>query len=232
MQQIFLIVLVALVGGALVYAGILSSRKRREGLRAVALRLGLHFDPGTDRALHRFFGHSLFKKGRSRQATNNIFGSMEIHEYSVEVRMGDYQYTTGSGKNQHTQRLSYACFRLPFVGTPDLTIRKEGIGDKLAGSLGFDDIDFESEEFSRKFWVKSGDKRYAYDVIHTGMMEFLLKGPTPTIEIVQDVCLVREGWGRWEPDTFEGAPGWFDAFLKRWPEHLIDQLRPRQETGS
>ncbi len=232
MQQILLIALVVLVAGALIYAGILSSRKRREALSAVALRLGLYFDSGTDRSLHRFFGHSLFKKGRSRQATNNIFGSLSIHGYSIEVRMGDYQYTTGSGKHQHTHRLSFACFRLPFVGTPDLSIRSEGIADKLAGSLGFDDIDFESEEFSRKFWVKSGNKRYAYDVIHTQMMEFLLTGPTPAIEIVQDVCLIREGMGRWDPDTFEGAPGWFAAFLQRWPEHLTDQLRLRQETSS
>jgi len=94
--------------------------------------------------------------------------------------------------------------------------------------MGFDDIDFESEEFSRTFWVKCEDERFAYDVIHPGMMEFLLKGPTPQIEIARDVCLILEGRRRWDPDTFEGAPGWFQAFLERWPEHLTEQLRSRQ----
>lgn len=232
MLQFFLIALAVLVMGGLIYAGILSDRKRREALRGVALRLGLYFDPATDRGLHRFFHHPLFKRGRSRQASNNLFGKMTIQGYPIEVRMCDYQYTTGSGKHKHTHRVSLACFRLPFIGTPDLTIRKEGLGDKIAGGLGFDDIDFESEEFSREFWIKSGDKRFAYDVIHSGMMEFLMEGPTPTIEIVQDVCMIREGMGRWQPDTFEGAPGWFTEFLKRWPEHLVDQLRLRQETSS
>jgi hypothetical protein len=55
------------------------------------------------------------------------------------------------------------------VGTPSLLIRREDIGDKLIGGLGFDDIDFESEEFSRDFWVKSDNRRHAYGVIHPRM---------------------------------------------------------------
>jgi hypothetical protein len=64
------------------------------------------------------------------------------------------------------------------------------------------------------------------------MMEFLLKGPTPHVEIVRDVCLILEGWGRWDPDTFEGAPGWFEAFLDRWPDHLTHELENRWEEKS
>jgi len=227
MSKLFLILLAAAVVGGLIYAGVLSDRKRRESLRAVARSLGLGFDPGADRHLHHVYAHPVFKKGHSKQAKNNLFGMMTLGGYPVHVRMGDYRYTTGHGKHSQTHRISYAAFQLPFVGTPDLLIRRENIGDKLIGGIGFDDIDFESEEFSRTFWVKSGQKKHAYDVIHPKMMEFLLRGPTPHVEIVQDVCLIREGWGHWDPATFEGAPGWFQAFLDRWPEHLIERLRPR-----
>jgi len=232
MNQIFLILVVMALVGVLGYLAIQQERKRRDALRAVAQRLGLRFDPGKDRSIHRAFGHSLFQKGRSREASNNISGVATLAGYPVEVRMGDYQYVTGSGKSRQTHRHSFACFLLPFVGIPDLLIRKEGIGDKLLGGLGFDDIDFESEEFSRRFWVKSGDKRFAYDVVHPRMMEFLMEGPTPQVEIVRDVCLVQEGRSRWDPDTFEGAVGWFKAFLSRWPEHLTDRLHPRQGRSS
>ena len=227
MGKFFGILLLVLLGGALLWALSIGERKRREELEAVARRLGLDFDPRVDRTIHRAFGHSIFKSGRSRKATNNFSGTMTIRGYPVEVRMADYQYETGGGKSHQTHRLSFACFLLPFIGTPDLLIRKEGLGDKVLGGLGFDDIDFESEEFSRRFWVTSSDKRYAYDVVHPGMMDFLLRGPTPRAEIVGDVCLVLEGSGRWDPDTFEGAAGWFGEFLQRWPPHLIEQLQPR-----
>ncbi len=224
----FLIILVAAAAAvAIIYAVIQAERKRRLVLKAVARKLGLGFDPGVDRQLHHAYAHSVFRKGHSRRATNNMFGVLTLAGHPVHVRMGDYQYTTGSGKHSQTHRISYAAFMLPFVGLPELLIRREGIGDKLISGIGFDDIDFESEEFSRAFWVTSGDKKFAYDVIHPGMMEFLMRGPTPKVEIVHDVCLILEGWGRWDPETFDGAPGWFQAFLERWPDHLIDRLQRR-----
>jgi hypothetical protein len=227
MVQSFGILLLVLVAGLLAYGLSLEARKRREALAALALRLGLDFDPRVDRSIHRAFGHDLFRKGSVRKATNNLFGPMHICGYPIQVRMGDFQYDTGSGKSRQTHRISFACFLLPFVGTPDFLVRKEGLGDKLLGGIGFDDIDFESEEFSRRFWVKSEDKRHAYDVIHPGMMEFLLEGPTPHLEVVEDVCLILEGTGRWDPDTFEGAVGWFGEFLRRWPAHLTERLQAR-----
>lgn len=226
------LLLAALAGfGALVYLGILRARRRREALRGLSTRLGLAFDPGKDRTLHRDYGHGFFRKGHSRAGTNSIFGTRTVAGYAVRLRMGDFRWVTGSGKHRQTHHRSYAVFQLPFVGTPDLAVRREGLHHKLAGGLGFDDIDFESEEFSRTFWVKSDDRRYAYDVIHPQMMEFLLEGPTPSMEIVDDVCLVLEGTGRWAPETFLGAVGWFEAFLERWPDHLVERLRPRPRTA-
>ena len=202
-----------------------AERKRRTVLKALAQNLGLAFDPQKGLHLHHAYAHQVFRKGHSRRASNNMFGTMRLAGYELHVRMGDYTYVTGHGKHQHTHRISYAAFKLPFIGTPSLLIRREGIGDKLVGGIGFDDIDFESEEFSRAFWVKSENKKHAYDVIHPQMMEFLLNGPTPHVEIVHDVCVLLEGWTRWDAETFHRAPGWFEAFLELWPEHLVDRLR-------
>jgi len=228
MENFFLILLAALIAGALGYLLALGARNRREALRGVAQDLGLDFDSGADKLIHRRFGHSVFNKGRSREATNNFSGSMTLGGFPVSVRMGDYRYITGSGRSRQTHRMSFACFLLPFVGTPDLLIRTEGLGDKLLGGLGFDDIDFESEEFSRRYWVKCEDKRYAYDVIHPRMMEFLLRDSPPHVEIVRDVCLILHGRRTWDPEVFERAPSWFGSFLQLWPQHLIERLEPRQ----
>jgi hypothetical protein len=229
MGELLPLFLVAAIAILILYAVAAQEQKRRGALREVARRLGLRFDSSTEGGLHHSYGHSFFRRGHSQTATNHLFGVMDLAGYPIRVRMGDFRYVTGHGKNRQTHRTSFALFHLPFLGTPDLLIRKEHLGHKVLGSIGFDDIDFESEEFSRKFWVKGGDERFAYDVVHPGMMEFLLKGPTPDIEMVHDVCLVLEGRGRWDPETFQGAPGWFQEFLARWPEHLLDRLVARRE---
>ena len=232
MDNFGIIILAAVLAGAVAIAVSVWGKARREELAAVAARLGLEFDQSRERSFHRGYEHGVFHKGHGRVAFNQIFGTLTMGERPVRIRMGDYRYTTGHGKNRSVHRLSFALFHLPWVGTPDLLIRKEHVGDKLAGALGFDDIDFESEEFSRSFFVKSKDKRYAYDVIHPRMMEFLLKGPTPSAETVSDVCLVREGWGYWSPERFLRMPSWFEAFLDHWPDHVIEGLQRREGSWS
>jgi hypothetical protein len=72
--------------------------------------------------------------------------------------------------------------RLPAL-FPEITITREGLFSKIAQAFGYDDIDFESHEFSRKFCVRSKDKKFAYDICHTRMMEFLLENDDLNIEI-------------------------------------------------
>ena len=66
---------------------------------------------------------------------------------------------------------------------PELTIAREGFFSKIAQSLGYDDIDFESHEFSRKFCVRSKNKKFAYDFCHARLMEYLLANEDLAIEI-------------------------------------------------
>jgi hypothetical protein len=49
--------------------------------------------------------------------------------------------------------------------------------------LGFGDIDFESIEFSKAFCVRSRDRKFAYDICHTRMMEYLLAHRDLSLEI-------------------------------------------------
>jgi len=66
---------------------------------------------------------------------------------------------------------------------PELTIAKEGFFSKIAQAIGFDDIDFESHEFSRRYKVKSKDKKFAYDFCNARMIDYLLDQPTIAIEV-------------------------------------------------
>ena len=51
---------------------------------------------------------------------------------------------------------------------------EEFFGPPFGEFFGHDDIDFESAEFSRNFYVKSSDRKWAFDILHARAMEFLL----------------------------------------------------------
>jgi hypothetical protein len=70
---------------------------------------------------------------------------------------------------------------------PDLTIRREGFFTRVAEVFGYQDIKFESAEFSKTFCVRSDDKKFAYDVCHAKMMEYLLANRDLSIEIENEV---------------------------------------------
>ncbi|MEZ6073991.1 MAG: hypothetical protein R3C10_27860 [Pirellulales bacterium] len=158
-----------------------------------------------------------------------MWGSFEADGREYPIKMGDfhYQVTTHNGKTSstHTYRFSYAIAGLPFANVPELLIRPEGMFDQLKGLLGFDDINFESEEFSRRFFVKSSNKRFAYDVIDPRMMEFLLASNPPTIDIEQSRICLCDGGKQWTPEQFKSQLSWARDFFDHWPDHVVNTLQ-------
>jgi hypothetical protein len=230
----FVLVMVLVVIGAIaaMWYGHLQAQKRREALAALAAKLGWSFDPDQDSSLaDRYPRFGCFSRGHSRAAYNTLEGERRIGGRAFPARMGDYTYkvTTSNGKTSSTRtyRFSYVIIRVPWPVVPDLLIRREGMLDKLKGAMGFDDIDFESEEFSRRFWVKSADKKFAYDVVSPRMMEFLLSGDSPPIELCAGSLCLADGTRVWQPGEFESRLAWMDRFFGLWPEHLTSALEAR-----
>ena len=178
-MQPFMIFGVLVLIAVIAIVGYLSSLKRREAMMALARRLGLRFSPHKDRHLakqYRFLDK--LRHGHNRYAYNVLSGQYQGHD----VMVFDYHYQTGSGKNTHHYHISFFMLMLPAV-FPELVIGREGFFSKIAQAVGYDDIDFESHEFSRKFCVRSKDKKFAYDVCHGRMIEYLLANDDLSIEI-------------------------------------------------
>lgn len=225
---VLIILVVAAVIAAIVF-GAVQAQKRRDQLIQIAAQLGLRFEPGRDRDHDDEFSQfEIFRSGSDRAAFNTLRGSATLADRPAQVRMGDYRYTTtsGTGKNRTTtvHTFSYFICQLPFPRTSDLLIRTENIFDKIAGVFSGADIDFESSEFSRRFYVASSDRRFAYDVIHPRMMEFLLETDPSCVDIEYGWLCMTRGQSRWKPEQFSHALSWADAFLSRWPEHLVRKL--------
>ena len=232
--MIILGVVVLAVVCLIAYYAHLAAEKRREALAALAHELGWGYTPQVDRAHDSDYAQfDIFRKGHSRRAFNTMRGSVEIDGATYQGLMGDFKYKTThtdskGNRRTSTHRFSYLILDVPYVGVPDLLIRREGIFDKLAGVVGFDDIDFESAEFSRKFHVKSSDRRFAYAVVTPQMMEFLLASDAPAVDIERGRCCVSDGRQTWSAEEFRGRLGWLCDFFDYWPEHVRVDLASRE----
>jgi hypothetical protein len=227
---VLLLPIILVLVAVAVYFSYLQQKKRREAMRQLASELGWQFDADRDYDHDDQYAHyEIFRHGHTRYAYNTLYGPLVIDGRSWPVKMGDFQYkvTTSNGKSTttHTYRFSYLILELPYARVPDLLIRREGMFDALKNLFGFDDIDFESAEFSREFCVKSPDKRFAYDVIDSRMMEFLLASDPPTIDVENGRCCLSDGKRTWRPEQFRTKLGWAEKFFALWPDHVVYQLQ-------
>ncbi len=202
-----------------VYSGY-RNRKRREALLAWAHSRGWRLNKGDVRRLHVTYpGLKIFDKGHSRRARNLISGEYE----GCAVRLMDYQYTTGSGKNRSTHAVGVVILKTGFPVIP-LTIRRENPLDKVGEFFGADDIDFESAEFSRKFYVKSNDRRWAYDVIHQGTMDFLLAAPSFNIAFgTFELAVMKNGY--FDAEAYDQALAVAKGLYDLIPDYVVRQMK-------
>lgn len=192
MQVIPCIVVPAFIAlaAAVIVFGILKARQRREAMARLAAELGFEFYPDDPWGIaERYAMFELFGRGHSRKASNILCGELD----GRAVVAFDYKYTTGSGKNQSTHHYQGVVLGLPIMAA-GLRMRGETVFDRLASWVGWDDIDFESDEFSRRYHVRSEDRRFAYDIFHARLIEHLLAcGDVPDLEMKGNLMILYDG---------------------------------------
>jgi hypothetical protein len=219
------VVLVVVVGVGLAILGHMQARKRREELAALAESLGLRFDPDKDHGIEDRFGQfSCLRQGSRRYAFNILEGT-----YNNRQLCGfDYHYETYSTDSKGRRQTHHHYFSAVVVnsGLPlkPLAIRPEGFFDKVTEFFGYDDIDFELNEFSRRFYVKSPDKKWAFDVLHQETMEFMLHAPTFSLEFTTPWVIAYRS-STFKAKDFEAAVAVVEGILDRLPKYLLRELK-------
>jgi hypothetical protein len=147
--------------------------KRRQGFFAFARSFGFEY------SRHDPFGlldlpFRLFTRGDGRGIENVLWGEWK----GQPVKVCDYWYyeehRDSEGRTQRTYR-RFNCAVLDVnAAFPPIVVAREGVLSRLADHLGFRDIEFESEEFNRRFQVQAGDRRFAYELVDARMMRWLL----------------------------------------------------------
>lgn len=186
---LFIAVLVVFAIGA--YFSYLGDKKRREELAVLAGRLGLAFsEEHNSRLAEQYSFLDRLARGDNRYAFNVMSGVYR----EQRILAGDYHYETHStdskgNRQTHNHYLGFFILRLP-LEFPELTIVREGLFSKIAQAFGYADIDFESHEFSRKFCVRSRDRKFAYDVCNARMIDYLLQNDDLSVEIERDAFAI------------------------------------------
>jgi hypothetical protein len=209
----------------LIVHGIRQAKRRREELAAWAAGRGLSFSDVQDSSFDdQYREYSCLRTGDRRYAYNLMEGLIG----SRRVTAFDYHYETSStdseGKRSTTDHHFSAVLVEPGIPLKPLYIRREGFFDKIGAFFGFDDINFESAEFSREFCVKSPDKRWAYDVLHQRAIEFLLAAPRFTLDFQPRGVLVT-GSGCFSTQQFDEALGVVCGLLDMLPRTVVGELK-------
>jgi hypothetical protein len=215
------ILFLVILGFSIIYGKYVYGRRRKE-LAKWAMSRGLTFNPESDRFFNdKYLNFGCLQRGGDRYAYNIMTGTLTGREF-----LGcDYHYATGSGNGRQEHFFSLVIIKSPILLEP-LFIRPENFFDKFAEFVGFNDIDFESAEFSKKFYVKSPDKKWAYDIIHPQMMEFLLASPMFSIQFdLLSVIVYRNT--RFSPAEFEDAATLVNGIFERIPDYVIQNQKIR-----
>ena len=187
--------------------------QRRRELASLARKLQLQFDFKSDFDLPKRFSFLTWLKPGLINYAYNIFHGYYRSEYLVTI----FDYTFSDGKYDYYWSAFVLEMKTHF---PDLIISHESRESRLAEALGKSHITFESAEFSRAFRVRCQDKKFAFDICHSQMMEFLLANQDLTIEIRGNVLAVLfEDWLR--PEKVEPNLSRLVEIRKLLPHYLF-----------
>lgn len=221
-QTLIFVLIGAAIVGLMIWQYYRNVQRRKE-LQAWAQANGMTFDRSRDSSLDgRYAAFGCLHKGSRRYGYNHLMGKWNARPFHGF----DYHYETYStdskGRRQTHHHHFSAVVLESEVPLQPLFIRPEGFFDRLTEMIGFDDIDFESAEFSKAFYVKAPDQRWAFDVIHQRAMEFLMDSPRFTIEMDgHHVIAFRDS--RLSPDDYEAAADVIAGLLDGLPNYVVQQ---------
>ena len=225
MHPIVLLLVAAAVIGGIAYLAHLNERKRRQALEAWAARAGFVRRDGKDEGLERRFPlFACLREGSDRYGKN----LMEGDRGGRRVCAFDYHYVTHSTDSKGRRQTHHHNFSAVVVDTGlplrGLLLRPEGFFDRFTEFFGFDDIDFEHAAFSRKFFVKAKDRRWAFDVLHQATIDHIMDSPVFTVEMAGPWVMARRTT-RFAPEDFSASLALVEGILDRLPRYLLQDLK-------
>ncbi len=153
-QVIVVIVIVVVVVAVAIAVGIYGQQKRTKQLRAIAAQQGYQYVGQEAGLIDALSGFAIFSPARAHARTATDLLRTEAD--GAAAALFDYGYSTGHGKNQRVHTQSVLLFESERLNLPGFALRPEGLGQKLGGALGQQDIDFKEQPGFSKAYVLQG----------------------------------------------------------------------------
>jgi hypothetical protein len=154
---ILVAVIAAIALGGAAFA-MLQERKRTQAWQEVARQPGFRFLGDQNDVLEKHGYLRVFQTGDSQKMTNAV----AIDSPAVRIVIGDFTYSTGSGKNRTTHRQTVCVLQSSVLKVPHFYLRPERwFWDAIGARLGRQDIDFDEDEAFSSAYVLQGDDEAA-----------------------------------------------------------------------
>jgi hypothetical protein len=194
MQMLPIVAGVALA--ALAVVGVVVARRyereRIEALGRMCSEMGFAFDPvGELSAFRALADFPIYDRGHSKRVKNVMTGRID----GREVRLFEYQFTTGGGKNRHTAIQTVALFPRGGTGLPDFTLAPENVLHRVGQMFGYQDIDFDSyPDFSSQYLLRGADEPAIRAAFSPMAISYLEQQRGWTVEVkAESVAIYRAG---------------------------------------
>lgn len=222
---VILVVLFVFAGIGLVAFAFVQAARRRQEMATYAASRGWRYEATQPLLVDRFAGPP-FGVGHGRSAGNAVYGQHDGRDF-VSF---DYEYktTSGSGKNRRTTTHSFSVLALSMgVSLPDLRVDPENFLERFVGRVTNSDIELELEDFNRAFTVSCPDRKFASDVLHPQMMEFLLQHRDIGWRFERDSMLMVSGTKR-SGAEIDATLALMDQISDKIPDFVWRQVRGQQ----
>jgi len=206
-----ILIVVAIVAGfgGLIYWAAQQEKKRTEAMAAACQAMGYTFEEKGDVEALRTFGDlPVFGHGHSKTARNVMTGTVADHS----LKLFDYRYTTGGGKDSHTFQQTVALFPGGAQGLPDFALAPENFFHKIGGFFGYQDIDFEaSPDFSSHYLLRGSDEMAIRTAFSADALSFFAQQRGWNVEVRSAHAGIYRSGKRCKP---EEAPAYLAEALR------------------
>jgi hypothetical protein len=207
--------------------GYRSAKKRREAFAALATSRGWTYTERDD-SWNDVFTGSPFDQGHNRQSSNILRGQYDKRGF-VAFDFVYHTTETSTDSKGHTthreQSHNYGVVALEVGASfPALQVSPEGMFTRMIGRLTNRDIELESEDFNRAFTVTCPDRKFASDVLHPRMMEFLMAHQDSSFRFDRSWILSVES-GRADIEQVEPRLALIDTVADNVPDFVWREVK-------
>jgi len=218
---LFIVAAVVLVG----YFRLQARRQRIAAVAALAQRIGFTFSVADDEHVAQM-PFQLFGRGAGRKVELVVSGTHD----RIPMRMFDYSYYDQNSDAQGNQTRTYHLFTCVIAtipaACPRLNLGHENFFTRLGSHVGLRDVEFEYDDFNRRFRVKCDDQKFAFSLLDGNMMQWLLSADGFDSVEVNGPWVLLAG-PRLDPARWLELANWIDAFVRRIPAVVYSSYPPR-----